>query len=241
MSKAIYIYSNDPEKERIKIDIRADVEHVPSPEIHLSAQVWDLSLLPRGETSDFTLEIANQGDMNLDIESINVPEHIQYDKEALAFPYPLAPEEKMEVSFTYDSSEQEIGLVREYIRMATNDPKRKNVTLRIEGYIREKEQVVSIRPVQDIVITENPPSGAYEAKFLVKNDSDEILQIVSLQSSVEYLKPISEPLRLSPGEEREIIIQVDGEKMVSRNVDEELENYIYLNIALPVPLDIDFQ
>ncbi len=241
VTKSIYIYSNDPEKERVKITIQADVEHVPSPEIHLSEQLWDLSLLTRGDSSHFTLEIVNQGDLSLDIESIDVPDHIQYNKETLIFPRKLAPEEKMEIPFTYDSSEQETGLVREHIRLVTNDPNHKNITLRIEGYIGEKEQVVSIRPVPEMMITENPQQGAHEAKFLLKNNSGEILQIVSVQSSVAYLRPISEPMSLSPGEEREMIIQIDEEKINELNLNEEVQEYIHLNIALPVRINPEHQ
>lgn len=239
--KSIYIYSNDPEKERIKIAIRADVAHVPASEIVLSDQIWDLSLIARGNSSDFTLKIANQGDLNLDIESIVIPEHIHYNHEILNYPIQLAPNEEMELHLTYDSSEHETGVVREYIRLVTNDPNRKNVTLRIEGYIRDKVQLVSIRPLQEMMITEDAKQEIYEAKFILKNNSDGVLQIVSVQSSVDFLKPISQAMSLSPGEEQELIIQIDGEKIASRNVDEELEEYIYLNIALPVPLDVDFQ
>jgi len=241
VTQSVYIYSNDPENQRKRIAIKADVEHIPSPEIELSSQIWDLSLVSRGDSSNFTLKIANQGDLNLDIESIDIPEHIHYDQELLIFPKQLAPEEEVEISFTYDSSEHKIGVVREYVRLVTNDPDQKNVTLRIEGYIKEKEQIVSIRPLEHIVTNENAEQDGYRAKFLLRNNSKELLQLVSVQSSVDYLKPMSQNMNLAPGEEREIIIQIDEEKIADLNINEEFQEYVYLNIALPVRFNPELQ
>jgi len=241
VSKPFYIYSNDPETPKKRIAIKADIEHIASPEIQISTNLWNLGLLTKGNSNKLALIISNQGDLNLDIESIDIPEHIHYDPELLIFPKQLAPEEEVEISFTYDSSEQETGVVREYVRLVTNDPNRKNVTLRIEGYIKEKEHIVSIRPLEHIVTNENAEQDGYEAKFLLKNNSEELLQIVSVQSSVDYLKPMSQNMNLAPGEEREIIIQINQEQFADLDINKELQQYIYLNITLPVRFTPELQ
>ncbi len=234
VTQSVYINSNDPEIPRKRIAIRADVEHVPAPEIRISENLWDLGLLTRGDSTELVLTISNQGDLGLDIESIDIPDHIHYDREALDFPKPLAPEEEIEMEFTYDSSGHETGVVREYIRLVTSDPRRKNITLRIEGYIKEKENTISIYPLNHIRIRVDDEREIHEARFILKNNSEELLQLLSVQSSVDYLEPISQDMILSPGAEQEIIIRINQENIADLYIGEKIQEYIYLNIALPV-------
>jgi len=236
VSKSIYIYSNDPEVERKRIAITADVEHVAAPEVQLSTNLWELGLLSRGDSVEIAITVSNQGDLGMEIESIDVPEHIHYEPQTVEFPKPLAPEEEMEFNLTYNSTEHEIGLVREYIRLVTTDPRRKNVTLRIEGYITEKENVVSIYPIESIPITGDSEKETHEAKYVLKNNSEKTLQLVSVESSVDYLEPISQEMILSPGEEREIVIRINPENIADLYIGEKIQEYIYLNIALPVSI-----
>ena len=236
VSKSVYIYSNDPEIERKKVAITADVEHIPAPEVKLSTNLWELGLLSRGESVQLAVSVSNQGDLGMEIESIDIPEHVQYESEAIEFPKPLAPEEEIEFNFSYDSSEHEIGLVREYVRLVTTDPRRKNVTLRMEGYITEKENVVSIYPIEYIPITGDEETEVHEAKYVLKNNSENTLQLVSVESSVDYLEPVSQEMILSPGEEREIVIHINPENLTDLYIGEKIQEYIYLNIALPVSI-----
>jgi hypothetical protein len=236
VTQSVYIYSNDPEIERKRIAIRADVEHVAAPEVQLFPNQWELGLLSRGDSVELAITVSNQGDLGMEIESINVPEHIHYKPQTLEFPKSLAPEEEIEILFTYDSSKHEAGMIREYVRLVTNDPKRKNVTLRIEGYIKEKENMISIRPLQDMMITENEGLAGYEAKFLLTNNSEKTLQLVSVEASVDYLEPISQEMILSPGEEREIIIRINPENVADLHMGTKIQEYLYLNIALPVSI-----
>ena len=241
VTQSVYIYSNDPEIPRKGIAIRADVEHIPSPEIRISENLWDLGLLTRGDSDRLALIISNKGDLSLDIERLDVPDYIHYDREVLELPKELVPEEEIEIDFTFDSSERETGVVREYIRLVTSDPMRRNITLRIEGYIKEQEKVLSIYPLQSILLTGNEEKDVYEAKFLLKNNSEDTLQIASVQSSVDYLNPITQEISLSPGQEQEIIIRIDREKMANQDIEGKLQEYIYINIALPVSVDTEIQ
>ena len=236
VTQSVYIYSNDPEIERKKIAITADVEHIPAPEAQLSTNLWELGLLSRGDSVQLAVSVSNQGDLGMEIESIDIPEHVQYEPEAIEFPKPLAPEEEIEFNFSYDSSEHEIGLVREYVRLVTTDPRRKNLTLRMEGYITEKENVVSIYPIEYIPITGDEETEVHEAKYVLKNNSENTLQLVSVESSVDYLEPVSQEMILSPGEEREIVIHINPENLADLYIGEKIQEYIYLNIALPVSI-----
>jgi len=236
VTQSVYIYSNDPKIERKRIAITADVEHIPAPEVQLSTNLWELGLLSRGDSVQLAVSVSNQGDLGMEIESIDIPEHVQYEPEAIEFPKPLAPEEEIEFNFSYDSSEHEIGLVREYVRLVTTDPRRKNVTLRMEGYITEKENVVSIYPIEYIPITGDEETEVHEAKYVLKNNSENTLQLVSVESSVDYLEPLSQEMILSPGEEREIVIHINPKNLADLYIGEKIQEYIYLNIALPVSI-----
>ncbi|MFW5872883.1 MAG: DUF1573 domain-containing protein [bacterium] len=236
VTQSVYIYSNDPEIQRKRIAIRADVEHVAAPEAKLSTNLWEIGLLARGDSVEIAITVSNQGDLGMEIESIDVPDHIHYQPQTVEFPKSLAPEEEIEFNFTYDSTEHEIGVVREYIRMVTTDPRRKNITLRIEGYITEKENVVSIYPIEYISITGDSEEETQEARYVLKNNSEKTLQLVSVESSVDYLEPISQEMILSPGEERDIVIRIKPENITDLYIGEKIQEYIYLNIALPISI-----
>ena len=136
ITESIYIYSNDPKNERAIIAFRADVEHVPSPEIYLSNQQWDLGKVSKGDTVSLNLIISNQGDLDLNLVSIDIPEQIYYDQSRFTFPKKLTPGEELEVNFTFDSSKQETGMVRKYIIFVSNDPVNRITYLIVTGIIK---------------------------------------------------------------------------------------------------------
>lgn len=236
--QSVYIYSNDPETTRMKIAIKAVVEREPSPKIHISTTKWDLGLLSIGNSSSLLIKVSNQGDLVLEIENIVLPDQVSYQQEVPEFPLLLAPEEGIELSFVYDSHGQERGAIREYIRLVTNDPNRRNVTLMIEGYIIEKAEMISIHPLQKFIIAEEMENKWYEAKFLIKNNSDSELRNILITSSQDYITPNNQEISLLPGEEKEITIRIEQQSLSNVDIEEILQEYIYFKIAVPV--DINF-
>lgn len=241
VSQSVYIYSNDPEMQRKRIGIRADVEHIPAPEIRVSTSQWNLDLLSRGDLPELSLQIVNKGDLSAEIEGIDVPEHIKYEPEDIELPRTLEPEEELNLNFIYDSTEHEIGLVREYIRFLTSDPRRKNITVRAEGYVKEEDNFISISHLDsDALVTEDAETELYNDRFIVKNTCKDSIQLVSIESSVDYLEPLNqETVLLAPGEEHEIIIRIDKENITDLYIGEKIEEYIYFNLALPVSIGPD--
>lgn len=144
VKKDIYIESNDPQLPKAKVTVIVEVEPIPSPKAFISNSQWDLGLISKGDTPTFTFIIENKGDLDLIIEKIDISEYIHYD---ITIPLNLSPGEKKEIIFTYDSTQHELGEIRESVRIYCNDPKRKALSLRINGYIKEKaEPAVSISP-----------------------------------------------------------------------------------------------
>lgn len=235
VSQSVYIYSNDPQTEKKMIKITADVEHVPEPEIRVSSNQWSLGLLSRGDLSDFSLKIINQGDLSAEIIGIEVPENITYESEEVEFPELLEPKDEMNLRFNFNSTEQEAGLFREYIRLITSDPRRKYVTIIVEGYITEGNNSVLISHLENTILEGNDETKFYEARFIVKNNSNEPVQIVSVESSVDYLEPVNnEKILLLPGKEQELVVKISKDNITDLYIGEKLQEYIYLNIALPV-------
>lgn len=234
VTQSVYIYSNDPEIDRKKIAITADIEHIPAPEARLSINQWELGLLSKGDSVSLSLIVSNQGDLEMAIESINIPGYITYEPKNLELPKTLTNEESVELEFTFNSSEHEIGMVREYIRITTTDPRKKNLTLRVDGYVKEKENNISILPLEYIPIMVNHQTQMYEGKIIISNNNEKAIQLMSVESSVDYLEPISQEMILRPGEEREVIIKINSEDIADLYIGEKIQEYIYLNIALPV-------
>jgi len=239
VTKSVYIYSNDPKNDRKRIAITADVEHIPAPEIKLSTYQWDLGLLFQGDKSELLLDIYNQGDLDLEIESINIPEHIYYKKSEFEFPIILAPEEEIRIKFTYDSNGHESGIAREYIRLLTNDPRRKNVTLRIEGYIEEEKNEFVIYPPKYIREVKKEEKEIYEIKFSLANNSKEMVQLISVNSVFEHQEPEDQIIEIFPGEEKGIVIYINKEDLAGEDISKILEEYIYLNLALPLNISLE--
>ncbi len=237
VTQSVYIYSNDPENDRKRIAIKANIEHLPAPKIVLSDNRWNLGLLSNGDISSFLVTLSNQGDLILEIENVVLPNEVHYEQEIPEFPIEIAPDEEREFNFIYDSSNQEIGVITEYIRLVTNDPNKRNISLRIEGYIKEKEETISIYPLHKFAIAGEMGEQVYETKILIKNNSDSKLKQISLIPSQDYITLTSEEIDLSPGEEKEIIISIKEQDLVKLNNEKAVQEYIYFKTAIPVNID----
>ncbi len=239
VTQSVYIYSNDPENSRKRIAIKANIEHSPSPKIALSTSRWNLGLLSNGDNSAFQVTLSNNGDLVLEIENIVLPNEVHYSQETPEFPIQLAPDEARELSFIYDSSNQEIGVVTEYIRMVTNDPNKKNITLRIEGYIKEKEDTISILPLDKFILTGELRNQTYQAKLLIKNNSDKEWKQISLIPSQDYITLDYEVINLSPREEKEIVVTIKQKDFDDIDIKEEVQECIFIKIPIPVNIVTD--
>ncbi len=228
VKKDIYIESNDPQLPKTKITVIADVEPIPSPKAFFSNSQWELGLISQGDLPTFSFIIENKGELDLVIDKIDALEYIQHN---LEIPLHILPGEKKEVIFTYDSSQHELGEVRESIRIYCNDPKRKAFSLRINGYIKEKAQpTLSIAPFTlEFDLSNNTEEGLVE-KLTLENSGENLIKIISLKTSADYLVPLSSELELYSKEKKDLAVVLIKEKIKEENTEE----YLYLTIALPI-------
>lgn len=235
VKKDIYIESNDPQLPKAKITITTDVEPIPSPKAFLSNSQWDLGLISQGDLPTFTFTIENKGELDLIIDKIDASEYIQYDAE---IPLTILPGEKQEVTFTYNSSQHELGEVRESVRIYCNDPRRKAFSLRIDGYIKEKPApTVSISPAGISFNLVNDSESETIGKFILENSGEEEIKISSIKTSADYLIPLISEIGLNSGEKENLQVILLKDKMQDKVLERETKEYLYLTIAIPIVIN----
>ncbi|HBY56781.1 MAG TPA: hypothetical protein DEG96_02795 [Candidatus Atribacteria bacterium] len=235
VKKTIYLESNDPQLPKAKITIIADVEPIPSPKAFYSNSQWELGLISQGDLPTFSFIIENKGELDLIIDKVDASEYIKYDVE---IPLNINPGDKQEIIFTYDSTQHELGEVRESVRIYCNDPRRKAFSLRINGYIKEKSApTVGISPV---VINFNLASDSEEeniGKVSLTNSGEEEVKITSIKTSADYLVPLKSELKLNQEGEEDIRVILLKDKISDEVQVGEQKEYLYLTIALPITIN----
>ncbi|GAI93978.1 unnamed protein product, partial [marine sediment metagenome] len=235
VKKDIYIESNDPQLPKAKITVITEVEPIPSPQAFLSNSQWDLGLVSQGDLPTFTFTIENKGELDLIIDKIDASEYIQYDTE---IPLNILPGEKQEVIFTYDSSQHELGEVRESVRIYCNDPRRKAFSLRVNGYIKEKPApTVSISPAGTSFNLTNDSKGETIEKFILVNSGEEGIKITSIKTSADYLIPLISEIEISSGEKENLQVILLRDKISDKTQEGEIKEYLYLTIAIPIAIN----
>jgi hypothetical protein len=232
VKKNIYIESNDPQLSKAKITVIIEVEPIPSPKAFLSNSQWDLGLISQGDLPTFTFTIENKGELDLIIDKIDTSEYIQYDTE---IPLTILPGEKQEVTFTYDSSQHELGEVRESVRIYCNDPRRKAFSLRVNGYIKEKPApTVSISPAGTSFNLTNDSESETIGRFVLANSGEKEIKITSIKTSADYLIPLISEIEISSGEKENLQVILLRDKISDKTQEGEIKEYLYLTVAIPI-------
>ena len=235
LEKIIYIKSNDPEEPEKKIKVRVDIEYQFKPKINTPATEWNMGLISQGDILSLSFTIENQGDADLIIDKIDSYEHIQVNS---ALPLKILPKEKFELVLIYDSTNHELGDVREAVQIYCNDPTMESLVIKISGYIKDKEAPeVSISPTGAIFdLAADLEEGAI-GKFTIKNSGAETIKIISIKSSADYLAPLRSELSLESQKEHDLQVVLLKEKARDEIEDNKTEEYLYLTIAIPIEIN----
>ena len=235
LEKIIYIKSNDPEEPEKKIKVKVDIEHQFKPKINTPATEWNMGLISQGDILSLSFIIENQGDADLIIDKIDTFEHIQYNS---ALPLKILPKEKFELVLIYDSTNHELGDVREAVRIYCNDPTTTSFAIKISGYMAEKETPgIFISPTEAIFnLAPDSEEGAIR-KFIIKNSGDKTVKIISIKSSTDYLAPLRSELSLKSREEKDLQVVLLRDKAREEVEESKTEEYLYLTIAIPIEIN----
>jgi len=235
VKKDIYIESNDPQLPKTKVTVMTEVEPIPSPQAFFSDSQWDLGLISQGDLPSFTFIVENKGELDLIIDKVDASEYIQYNTE---IPLTIIPGEKQEVTFTYNSSQHELGEVRESARIYCNDPRRKALSLRINGYIKEKPTpTVSISPVGATFNLTTNSEGKTIGRFVLANLAEDGVKITSIKTSVDYLIPLVSEIELNSGEEEDLQVVLFKDRIPDKIQEGEIKEYLYLTVAIPIVIN----
>ena len=234
VGKAIYIKTNDEKEPEKKIVVIVDVGHLTKPKIKVSKDLWELGLISEGDIRTFKGEIKNIGDADLIVDNLVIFENIKHNFD---FPLIIPSHDKFEFVLTYDSTGHKLGEIKESIRYNCNDPKNKIQSILISGYIKEREvSGIGFSPEEVTInydfVSEEDAAG----KYILKNLGDRELNIVSISSSVDYISSQYSNLKLKPKTEGELAVIISKNKAQEIVGEEEVTEYIYLTIALPVKI-----
>jgi hypothetical protein len=235
LEKIIFINSNDPNIPEKRIKLKIEVEHQFKPKINIFGIEQGIGIISQGDIVNLSLTIENQGDAELIIDKIDTYEHIRYNN---ILPLIILPKEKLELTLIYDSTEHELGEIREAVRVNCNDPTTESFVIRISGYIKEKETPgISISPTEAIFnLAHDSETGAI-GKFTIKNSGAETVKIISMKSSSDYLAPLRSELSLKSGEKQNLQILLLKDKAREGIKENKSEEYLYLTIAIPIKIN----
>ncbi len=234
VTKSIYLESNDPELSKVKINIIADVESIPAPKAFLSNSQWNFELISLGDSPEFNFSIENKGELELVIEKIDASEYI---KNNINIPLIIPPSEKKVIVFTYNSSEHHIGEVKESIRIYCNDPRRKAFSLRVSGYVKEKEEpTVSIFPTVAKFDLSSDSDDRAVNHFTLQNSGEKLIKVVSVTTSADYLIPVRTEMEIEAKGQENLQLVLLKDNLQDKNIVSNNENYLYLTLAIPIEI-----
>lgn len=142
-NKFIYVESNDPSATVMQLVISASIDVPPSPKIELDSYNTDLGLVLGGEELRTEFNISNRGELELAVTPFHRDAVFFVKGKKLSPPLKVAAgkTEKVEVKIP---ARNRNGLVREFVRLQSNDPMRSTLSLYLVAYSVSKEQLKAL-------------------------------------------------------------------------------------------------
>ncbi len=139
-TKYIYVDSNDPSEPKKQLTVKASIDVPPRPRIELDRYTIDLGLLLESEEIETQAKVANPGEQELTVEFSHKDAVFTLGNRQM--PSPLRIPAGQDVTVTMKiTPRRNLGLIREYVLLRTNDPMRPNLSLYVSGYIVTTEQL----------------------------------------------------------------------------------------------------
>lgn len=138
--KFIYVESNDPSASVKQLMISASIEVPPSPKIELDSYTTDLGLVLEGEELRTEFNVRNKGELELTVTPFHKDASFFIKGKKLSSPLKVAAGNTKQVEVRIPARKKK-GLVREFIRLQSNDPMRSTLSLYLVAYSVSKEQL----------------------------------------------------------------------------------------------------
>lgn len=140
VSRYIFVESNDPRNFRKRLVVTAQIEVPPRPQIKIEDYSQDLGLVLEGEKLSTQISIKNTGERELEVEFSHQNASFFHEGKKINPPLRIASGKEVQVTINIPPPSEK-GLLREYILVKSNDPRRPNVSIYVSGYIVTKEQL----------------------------------------------------------------------------------------------------
>ena len=120
--------------------ISASIEVPPSPAIELDSYTEDLGLVLEGEELRTEFHVRNRGELELTVTPFHKDAVFFIEGRKLSPPLKVAAGDSKKVEVRIPAREKK-GLVREFVRLQSNDPMRSTLSLYLVAYSVSKEQL----------------------------------------------------------------------------------------------------
>ncbi len=125
----------EPEKSKEPAKPRPKPKKIAHSQIVFEETTYDFEELTSGEKTDHKFTFVNEGKAPLEIKNV----HVSCGCTVPSYPFiAIEPGEEGYIGVSYNSVGKE-GFQRATVRVITNDPKRKEVVLNIEGTVNKKK------------------------------------------------------------------------------------------------------
>ena len=140
ISKYVQVESNDSSNRYKQLTVKAEVELPPQPKIELDRYSVDLGLFIEGEDIKARTKIKNAGELELSVNCTHKNASFTSGGKKVNFPLRIASGKEKEIEIRIRPRNKK-GVVREYILIRSNDPRRKSISFYLSGYIVTKKQL----------------------------------------------------------------------------------------------------
>lgn len=140
LTKYIYVDSNDRTHPRKQLTVSAEIEVPPQPRIELDSYFIDLGLLLEEEEIRAQTKIRNRGELELEVQFSHRDAAFFRRGDNVSFPIKIASGKEAELEIRIPPRKRK-GMIREYIIIKSNDPRRPSLSLSLSGYIITKKQL----------------------------------------------------------------------------------------------------
>lgn len=140
VSKSVQVHTNDP-KERVKqLIVSADIEVPPRPRIELDRYTVDLGLFLDEEEIRARAAVKNRGELELTVECSHKDAAFFSGGKPLSAPLRVAAGKEKEIEIRIPPRKRP-GVMREYVLLKTNDPRRPQLSFNVSGYVVTRKQL----------------------------------------------------------------------------------------------------
>lgn len=153
IAKYVYVESNDKSQPVMQIQISATVLVPPRPQIDLERYSVDSGLILEGEPIPAKAVIKNRGERELRISFAHKDATYRQGGKPIVNEVRIAAGKEAEIEIAIPPRSKK-GLIREYILIKSNDPRKPNLSLYINGYIVTKKQLKELFDKYEKIIGE---------------------------------------------------------------------------------------